>query len=126
MNSGDLQGSMNVLNACQRLPNTASSVASYRFGQIWTIAHPEASAFNRYFHFAPPNKISCDTTASLEPSAGLGGLQGVLAPTSNHPGGVNLCFADGSVKFIKDSIALMTWWALGTRAGGEVIDAGSY
>jgi prepilin-type N-terminal cleavage/methylation domain-containing protein/prepilin-type processing-associated H-X9-DG protein len=126
MNTGDFQGSMNVLNACKNLRPTTTALASYRTGQIWTISHPEASIFNRYFHFAPPNTISCDTAGSQEPSSGLGGLQGVLPPTSNHPGGVNLCLADGSVKFIKDSIALQPWWALGTRAGGEVIDAGSY
>jgi prepilin-type N-terminal cleavage/methylation domain-containing protein/prepilin-type processing-associated H-X9-DG protein len=45
---------------------------------------------------------------------------------SYHPGGVNTLFADGSVKFIKDSIAQNTWWALGTRANGEVVDANSY
>jgi len=33
---------------------------------------------------------------------------------------------DGSVKFIKDSISLGTWGALGTMAGGEVIDASAY
>jgi prepilin-type processing-associated H-X9-DG protein len=115
---------MNVLNACKNLPQSTTALASYRTGQIWTIAHPEAPIFNRYFHFAPPNTITCDTSSSLD--SGLGGLQGVIPPTSNHPGGVNLCFADGSVKFIKDSVGLQTWWALGTRAGGEVVDASSY
>ena len=33
---------------------------------------------------------------------------------------------DGSVKYIKDSINPTTWWALGTKAGSEVIDASSY
>jgi prepilin-type N-terminal cleavage/methylation domain-containing protein/prepilin-type processing-associated H-X9-DG protein len=46
--------------------------------------------------------------------------------TSFHPGGVNALFADGSVKFIKDSIAMNVWWGLGTRNGGEVISADSY
>jgi hypothetical protein len=34
--------------------------------------------------------------------------------------------ADGSVRFIKDSISMQSWMALGTRAGGEVISADSY
>jgi prepilin-type N-terminal cleavage/methylation domain-containing protein/prepilin-type processing-associated H-X9-DG protein len=46
--------------------------------------------------------------------------------TSWHPGGVNVLMADGSVKFIKDSVNRTTWWSLGTRAGGEVISADSY
>lgn len=49
-----------------------------------------------------------------------------LAATSRHPGGVNVAFADGSVKFIKDTVNPGTWRALGTIAGGEVISADSY
>jgi prepilin-type N-terminal cleavage/methylation domain-containing protein/prepilin-type processing-associated H-X9-DG protein len=45
---------------------------------------------------------------------------------SNHPGGVNVMMADGSVHFIKNSINQYTWWALGTRADGEVISSDSY
>jgi prepilin-type N-terminal cleavage/methylation domain-containing protein/prepilin-type processing-associated H-X9-DG protein len=45
---------------------------------------------------------------------------------SNHPGGVNVMFGDGSVRFIKDSINPQTWMALGTRASGEVITSDSY
>jgi len=45
---------------------------------------------------------------------------------SNHPGGVNVAFSDGSVRFVKSSIAQRTWWALGTRNLGEVISSDSY
>ncbi len=34
-------------------------------------------------------------------------------------------FLDGSVRFIKESIAPQTWWAVATRNGGEVISAES-
>jgi prepilin-type N-terminal cleavage/methylation domain-containing protein/prepilin-type processing-associated H-X9-DG protein len=44
-----------------------------------------------------------------------------MPPSSRHPGGVNLLLGDGSVRWIKDSIDLQTWRALGTKAGGEVI-----
>lgn len=46
--------------------------------------------------------------------------------SSNHPGGANVLFGDGSVKFIKGSLNLATWWALGTRANGEVISSDAY
>jgi len=46
--------------------------------------------------------------------------------TSNHSGGVNVAMGDGSVKFIKNSVSWATWWALGTKAHGEVIDSSSY
>jgi prepilin-type processing-associated H-X9-DG protein len=49
-----------------------------------------------------------------------------LAARSYHPGGVNVGFADGSVKFVKDSVNINTWRGLGSRAGSEVIDASGY
>jgi prepilin-type N-terminal cleavage/methylation domain-containing protein/prepilin-type processing-associated H-X9-DG protein len=45
---------------------------------------------------------------------------------SNHSGGVNACMADGSVRFIKNSINMQTWMALGTRNGGETLSSDSY
>ena len=45
---------------------------------------------------------------------------------SKHPGGANFTFADGSVKFLKQTISPVTYAALGSRAGGEVISADAY
>ena len=45
---------------------------------------------------------------------------------SNHPGGCNCGFADGSVRFIKKSINTAVFKALITRAGGEVIAADQF
>jgi prepilin-type processing-associated H-X9-DG protein len=45
---------------------------------------------------------------------------------SLHPGGGNFLMCDGSVKFIKNSINMITYQALSTRAQNEVIDANSY
>jgi prepilin-type N-terminal cleavage/methylation domain-containing protein/prepilin-type processing-associated H-X9-DG protein len=50
----------------------------------------------------------------------------ILTAGSYHPGGVNSLFADGSVKFMKNTVGLETWRALGTPNGGEVISADSY
>jgi prepilin-type N-terminal cleavage/methylation domain-containing protein/prepilin-type processing-associated H-X9-DG protein len=49
-----------------------------------------------------------------------------LTADSDHPGGVNVLLADGSVRFIKSSINGLAWRALGTIAGGEVISSDSY
>ena len=49
-----------------------------------------------------------------------------IGAASNHPGGCNVLFADGSVRFVKNSINRYTWWGLGTKAGGEVISSDSY
>jgi prepilin-type processing-associated H-X9-DG protein len=50
--------------------------------------------------------------------------------SSNHAGGVNLLFADGSVHFVRsitaDGPGRQAFWAMGTRAGGEVIAGFDY
>ena len=45
---------------------------------------------------------------------------------SKHPGGVNMLMGDGSVRFIKNSISLYTWWASATIAGSEIISSDAY
>jgi prepilin-type N-terminal cleavage/methylation domain-containing protein/prepilin-type processing-associated H-X9-DG protein len=46
--------------------------------------------------------------------------------SSNHPGGCNFLFADGSVHFLKSSISIKTYWALGTKANGEIVSSDNY
>jgi prepilin-type processing-associated H-X9-DG protein len=46
--------------------------------------------------------------------------------SSYHPGGANMLFGDGSVHFLKKSINLVTYNALGSRNGGEVISSDAY
>ncbi len=45
----------------------------------------------------------------------------IMSARSRHPGGVNLCMADGTVRFVSNGIAIGTWNALGTINGGEVL-----
>jgi hypothetical protein len=45
---------------------------------------------------------------------------------SYHPEGSNYLIGDGSVKFLKLSINIGVYQALGTRAGNEVVSADSY
>jgi prepilin-type N-terminal cleavage/methylation domain-containing protein/prepilin-type processing-associated H-X9-DG protein len=51
---------------------------------------------------------------------------GLIASRSYHPGGVNSVFGDGSVRFVKDSINEATWWAIGSKNGGETVSSDAY
>jgi prepilin-type N-terminal cleavage/methylation domain-containing protein/prepilin-type processing-associated H-X9-DG protein len=51
---------------------------------------------------------------------------GIYGLSSFHPGGGNVAFADGSVRFLKTSTSMPTVWALGSRGQGEVLSADSY
>ena len=113
--------------ACKALPASTVATTDDAFGSQWLLSSDYATANNAYHHFLAPNSISCVGMAGFGVSdTGWGGVGGAVSATSNHSGGVNVCMADGSVKFIKDSIALTTWWSLGTRAGGEIISADAY
>jgi prepilin-type N-terminal cleavage/methylation domain-containing protein/prepilin-type processing-associated H-X9-DG protein len=81
-------------------------------GSTWVTGQP---ANTRYIHVMTPNTWSCRS-----------GLQIAHVASSHHPGGVNVLFCDGSVKFIKDSVGTTPWWAIGSRAGGEVVSADQY
>ncbi|AGA27040.1 DUF1559 domain-containing protein [Singulisphaera acidiphila] len=50
----------------------------------------------------------------------------MFASRGRHPGGVNTLFGDGSVKFIKNTINIVTWMSVSTTKGGEIISADAY
>jgi prepilin-type processing-associated H-X9-DG protein len=51
---------------------------------------------------------------------------GALPASSRHPVGVNVLFADGSTRFVKSTVSDVVWWALGTKAGKEVVSQDGY
>jgi prepilin-type processing-associated H-X9-DG protein len=71
--------------------------------------------------------ISCPKTG-VDPTMPCGVQNGTvgqeIAARSRHTGGVNACFADGSVHFIPNSINLSVWQALSTMNTGDIV--GSY
>ncbi len=76
---------------------------------------------SRYNHVMPPNGPSGVVAGGLDPFTAVNtGAQATTA-SSHHFGGVNLVLADGSVRFIKNTIDIQAWWALGSIAGGELI-----
>jgi prepilin-type processing-associated H-X9-DG protein len=95
-------------------------------GARWADGRISVSGFNAVF---PPNSPSCINGT-------MDNNWGILAPSSNHSGGVNAAMMDGSVRFVSETIdcgSYLTekqnhgrakslfgvWGAMGTPAGGE-------
>ena len=99
-----------------------------RFGIAWQDGQPMYIAFNTIL---PPNAPACADGGNWGDSTHL-----VIPPASRHPGGVNAALADGSVRFISDTIdtgnlgvgqpqsgpsKYGVWGALGSKSGGDVV-----
>ncbi len=90
----------------------------YGIGGSWYVGYPAHTGYN---HVMPPNSFTC-----VANGGGGASDQGAHAASSRHPGSVNTLMCDGSVKSIKGTIAVSTWWALGTKNGAEVVSADAY
>ncbi|MHB1555959.1 MAG: DUF1559 family PulG-like putative transporter [Isosphaeraceae bacterium] len=93
--------------------NTLSTQGYSNVGAPWTYGYHSTTS---YWHSGPPNSRSC-----MFPP-----LRISTTANSRHPGGVNVGMADGSVRFVKSTVNIQSWWALGTRNGGEVLSSDSY
>jgi prepilin-type N-terminal cleavage/methylation domain-containing protein/prepilin-type processing-associated H-X9-DG protein len=95
-------------------------------GRRWASGIVQYTRFNTVL---PPNSPSCNDSNWDERNA-------VITPTSQHPGGVNVAFADGSVTFVSETInsgdptrpevtsgvsPYGVWGALGSKSGGETV-----
>lgn len=102
-----------------------------KFGSLWTDGQPERVGFTTVL---APNAPGCSDNGNLDGTADA--VNVVLPPTSNHTGGVNAALADGSVRFISNSIdtgnlnAAQTasgpsvygvWGAMGSKSGGDLV-----
>jgi prepilin-type N-terminal cleavage/methylation domain-containing protein len=94
-------------------PTNLSFQGVSNVGAPWIYGYHSTTTYN---HVSPPDARSC-----MFPP-----LRIATTADSKHPGGVNLLVADGSVRFVKSSISQQTWWALGSRNGGEIISSDSY
>jgi len=122
------QQALQFVNTCKSLPGTTPGYGGLApaNGNFWISGHVGSTLmYDAYNHWLPPNAAGCYNAADGNTGGWGNPLDGV-PPSSNHPGGVNIAFADGSVKFIKDTISPPTWWAIGTRSGGEVVSSDAY
>ncbi len=120
-------GALQYIQACNSIPGTTLSINSTYNGWVWTAGYPWHFAPNAYTHMGGPNSVMCNNPLDYFGTwLTVDGPSGSAPPNSNHPGGVDIAFADGSVRFVKDTVGLQAWWALGTRNGGEVVSSDQY
>ena len=135
--NGFTDGSSNTVAAAEVLKGAQADVR----GMMWSTIPGGASFMSR---LAPNNPTDYYRTGIVgdslnqpmfcvnEPVQGLpcdgnAGDKGAYAGArSHHSGGINALMADGSVRFVKNSISMPTWLALNTIAGGEVVSSDSY
>jgi prepilin-type processing-associated H-X9-DG protein len=79
-------------------------------GAKWIVGNYGNTLYN---HALPPNPAGWDCTNATQ-------QKGRFGARSRHPGGVNVLFCDGSVRFVADGVDPEGWRALATRSGGEV------
>lgn len=106
-------------------PSRSTAGGSYLVGAHYSLSYPWHWSNNAYSHFNTPNGMSC-VPASDGGGPEWGGRTALITATSNHPGGVNVCMADGSVKFAKDTINPRTWWAVGTRKNKDIVSGDAF
>jgi prepilin-type N-terminal cleavage/methylation domain-containing protein/prepilin-type processing-associated H-X9-DG protein len=76
-----------------------------------------------YSHTQTPNRAACqyqDTNTDWRAALTM------VNASSSHPGGVNVAFMDGSVRFVKSSVSYQSWYAIATPDRGEVLSSDSY
>ncbi len=101
---------------CQAMSPLTASRLTKRQGMSWVMGEMCCTMYN---HVAPPNARTC--AAPVYPTQDMRNMPMQVPPSSRHPGGVNVLMGDGSVRFIKESITINTWRALGSRSGKEVL-----
>ena len=108
------------LQACTAAMQTKSAKINGNAGNYWLHGSQGQTLFNTV---AVPNNQQYPWGTC---SDGALGVSEFCRASSYHPGGVNILMADGSSRFVKSTINQITWWALGTRAGREVVSADQY
>ena len=94
-------------------------------GRMWNTVHAGTTFTTLY----PPNSTVGDNTMTYcgavvgAPCSASQTLTNAFSlARSKHTGGVNATRADGSVRFVTNSVNPGTWLAMGTRAGNEVLN----
>jgi prepilin-type N-terminal cleavage/methylation domain-containing protein/prepilin-type processing-associated H-X9-DG protein len=110
-----------AIQACSQKWLSSNSTPDRQRGENWAHGCQDMTLFTT---LVTPNAFT--TTWTNCSAVGSGAMSSFSNSDSYHPGGVNVLLSDGSVRFVKDSVSPPTWWALGTKAGGELVSSDSY
>ena len=129
-NNGNMAQAVAVYNACKGVPSSSlpDKGNNQWNGMLWSGSRWNTLRSVAYSHGMPPNSLSCQPVGTADGIVNpywAGVFNTWITASSNHPGGVNAAMCDGSVRFVKDTIAYQTWWAVGSRSLGEVISSDS-
>jgi prepilin-type N-terminal cleavage/methylation domain-containing protein/prepilin-type processing-associated H-X9-DG protein len=89
-------------------------------GGVWSDGYPASGTFSAFGPFNGHEYFGPGSRPDYREASGVASFR------SQHPGGANFLYADGSVRFMKEGISRPTYRALSTRAGGEVLGADSF
>jgi prepilin-type processing-associated H-X9-DG protein len=115
-----LKGGIANFNAWTNVPNTCMAKKGTGGNYNSTVQGQNGSGtnfayyriHNAFFHtIIPPNGPSC-SSISVHATYHAGANASQLPPTSYHSGGVNVCMADDSVRFVQDNVdcGTLTEW----------------
>ncbi len=115
-----------ALACAQALQTQGAANSGNVFGSTGSQWITGTMCYNLFTTIIPPNSTQYKFGGCKFRGSGV--LEGVniMNSQSFHPGGANTMFADGSVKFIKNTTNQLTYMSLGTKAGGEVVSADAY
>jgi prepilin-type processing-associated H-X9-DG protein len=97
--------------------NTTKTGGKQERAAMWLSCRWDHSAYNSYL--LPNQKDAANWWKKGSPTEGSGLAGCFLKATSSHPGGVNVCYGDGSVRFVSDTVNLSVWRAFSTVNNGE-------
>ncbi|MGL6195737.1 MAG: DUF1559 domain-containing protein [Thermoguttaceae bacterium] len=88
-----------------------------------TVTGPNSKTPDSAFCYVAGHGSELNTKNKRIPCTGqpLSGDERYQAARSNHTGGVNVCMADGSVRFASETVSIDIWRAAGSTKGGESV-----
>jgi prepilin-type N-terminal cleavage/methylation domain-containing protein/prepilin-type processing-associated H-X9-DG protein len=117
-NSDFYRTDQQFMQLCNTVPITSFNQQWQWKGEWWAFGGTMI-----YSHTQTPNRTACvyhdinqDTRGTIT----------MIGASSNHPGGVNVLFMDGTVRFVKNSVHFKPWYAIATPKYGEVISGDAY